>query len=313
MTLEQAPLFEDIAPGPAGGAAYWLHAEDRVRIRIALWAPDAPKGTVLLFPGRTEYIEKYGVCAQELATRGYATLAVDWRGQGLADRLLQDARIGHVARFTDYQQDVAAVLAAVQKLGVVTPLYLLGHSMGGCIGLRALTDGAPVAAAAFSGPMWGIRIAAPLRPIAWGVGNLMSQLGRAEDLLPGRSMDSYVLSAPFADNTLTTDRDNWDMMVAQLKAHPELELGGPSAGWLSEALAETMALSRLPAPDLPCRTFLGTNERIVQVDRIQRQMARWPNGELILIENGEHEVMMEGPAVRAKIFDSMAETFASAG
>ncbi len=69
------------------------------------------KGTVLLFPGRTEYIEKYGRAARDLYQRGFATLTVDWRGQGLADRMLEDARIGHVHYFTDYQKDVAAMIA----------------------------------------------------------------------------------------------------------------------------------------------------------------------------------------------------------
>ena len=37
------------------------------------------------------------------------------------------------------------------------PLHLLAHSMGGCIGLRAVIEGMPVAACVFTGPMWGIK------------------------------------------------------------------------------------------------------------------------------------------------------------
>ena len=108
--MTAAPLFAE-ADGPAGGVAYWLTTVDQIRIRVAVWGHDAAKGTVLLFPGRTEYVEKYGRAATDLLTRGYATVTVDWRGQGLADRLQPNAALGHVADFKDYQLDVDAVVA----------------------------------------------------------------------------------------------------------------------------------------------------------------------------------------------------------
>ena len=139
-TPQPAPLFADVGAGPADGAAYWLTASDGVRIRIGVWqaAPGVDvRGTVLLFCGRTEYVEKYGRTAAELAEAGYHTIAIDWRGQGLADRLTHDPMSGHVHRFTDYQNDVAAMVQAATDLDLPKPWFLLGHSMGGGIGLRA--------------------------------------------------------------------------------------------------------------------------------------------------------------------------------
>ena len=312
MTLAAAPLFTDIGAGPDGGAAYWLQTVDGVRIRIGVWAPDAPKGTVLIFCGRTEYVEKYGIPAQDLAERDYTSVAIDWRGQGLADRLLDDPNVGHVLDFPHYQDDVRAVLAAVETLDLPKPLYMIGHSMGGCIGLRALYEGLPVAAAAFTGPMWGIRMAPALRPVAWFLGRVMPVVGRGHTLPPGTVTDPYVLAAPFEDNMLTRDRAMWDMMHEQLKAHPELSLGGPSYIWLREALDETNALAARRAPDLPCICYLGDNERIVHTGRIEDRMASWPKGELVMVPNGEHEVMMEDAASRAKLFDGMTAFFAKA-
>ena len=132
--MESAPLFAEIADGPDGGEAWWLTADDGVRIRVGAWAKDAPKGTVLLFPGRTEYIEKYGRTAAHLARRGYATLAIDWRGQGIADRLVSDAMAGHVLDFNDYQRDVAAMISAARELDLPKPWHLLAHSMGAVSG-----------------------------------------------------------------------------------------------------------------------------------------------------------------------------------
>ncbi|WP_299724724.1 alpha/beta hydrolase [uncultured Tateyamaria sp.] len=312
MTLAAAPLFTDVSPAPLDGAAYWVHASDGVRIRLGVYRPDQAKGTVLLFPGRTEYVEKYAPAAGDLAARGFASLIIDWRGQGLADRLLDENRVGHVGLFADYQKDVDAMVEAARELGLPEPFYLLGHSMGGCIGLRSLHEGLEVAAAAFTGPMWGIRIAAPLRPVAWALGQVMPAIGHGHRLPPGRVLDSYVLTAPFEDNLLTSDEEMFEMMRAQLLAHPELELGGPSFVWLREALAETLALARMPAPAVQADAFLGTNERIVHIGRIEARMESWSNGTLHVIPGGEHEVLMEGPEARADIFDTIADRFAQA-
>jgi lysophospholipase len=312
--METAPLFHDVADGPAGGQAYWLRCADGLRLRLAHWpAPqgEAVRGTVLLFPGRTEYIEKYGRAAADLARRGFDTLTVDWRGQGLADRLLPDRRIGHIGRFTDYQKDVAAMVAAARALDLPQPFYLLAHSMGGCIGLRALMEGLPVAACAFTGPMWGIQMAATTRPAAWALSWGSARLGLGHHLAPGTKPETYVLAEPFDDNTLTRDRDMYLYMQRQMVDHPDLALGGPSLRWLNEALVEMAHLARRPAPAVPCLTFLGSHERIVCAERIALRMASWAQGDLRMVQGGEHEVMMDTPATRAMVFNGVAAHFAA--
>jgi lysophospholipase len=309
MTTAPAPLFTDVCPGPETGAAYWATTSDGVRVRLGVWPKDDARGTVLLFPGRTEYIEKYGHTAGEFAARGLATIAIDWRGQGLADRLLDEPRTGHVVDFLDYQRDVAAMVALADELDLPKPYFLVAHSMGGAIGLRSLVDGLDVQAAAFTGPMWGIRIAPHMRPLAWAMGLIMPAIGKGHELPPTLTLDSYVTTAPFDDNMLTTDPDMYQMMRDQLAAHTELSLGGPSFVWLNKALEETANLAARPAPNVPCVTFLGTNERIVGIPRIKTRMAGWANGELVMVQNGEHEVLMETPELRASIFDKIMSVF----
>ena len=102
-TGTRAPLYDEIADGPAGGVAAWVGTADGLTIRVAHWGAGAPNGTVLLFPGRTEYVEKYGIIAHELGARGYAMATVDWRGQGLSGRLHPKPELGHVGAFRDYQ------------------------------------------------------------------------------------------------------------------------------------------------------------------------------------------------------------------
>lgn len=306
-TLTEAPFHAALADGPPGAVSVWLKA-GRARIRVAWWRA-GEKGTVLLLPGRTECVEKYGRAAGDLVARGFSVITIDWRGQGLADRALEDRMVGHVDDFDEYQEDMDAMLAAAAEAGLPQPWYLMAHSMGGCIGLRALMRGVPVKAAVFSAPMWGIAMAAWLRPVASVVGTLARPLGIAHRYAPTTGGQAYLATQPFQGNVLTSDPEMWDYMRRQVVEVPELGLGGPSIAWLKAALVECAALSRMPAPRVPAICALGTAEKVVDVPPIHLRMAGWATGQLDLYPGAEHEIMMEGPAARARFFDRAAALF----
>ena len=264
---------------------------------------------MLLLPGRTEYIEKYGRAATDLAQRGYGTVAVDFRGQGMADRLLDDPIKGHVGAFADYQLDMAAMLDWVQRQGFQLPLFLIGHSMGGSIGLRAVMNGLPTRAAAFSAPMWGIRISAVMRPLVNPIARALTALGRGLAYAPTTGPLPYVQKVAFGGNTLTKDRGMWDYMVGHLAVAPDLALGGPTVQWLQLAVADCANLAQMPSPDLPVYCALGTDERIVDAGAIHRRMKAWPGAQFDIIKGAEHEVMMEIPAIRTQFFDRACALF----
>jgi lysophospholipase len=315
--LEPAPFHGDVADAPQGAHALWAHCPDGARMRLGVLATTAdvtgaPRGSVLLFPGRTEAIEKYGRAAGDFARRGYATICPDWRGQGLSDRFLPDRRTGHVHRFEDYQHDVAALLQAASALCLPRPWHLVAHSMGGAIGLRACRSGLPVASAVFSGPMWGIRLGPLMRAAAWAVASAARPLGLSGRIVPTASEADDILAIPFEDNVLTTDPEMYAWMQAQNRAYPDLALGPPSLGWLYEALRECRALARGTLPRLPALCVVGAREQIVDIDAIRRRMASWPGGRLLIEPGAEHEVMMEAPAIRTRFFDTACAHFDAA-
>jgi len=301
MPLIPAPFHNDVALAPVGVECLWLTAEDGTRIRVAIWGAGT-KGTIFLMPGRTEYIEKYGLSVGNYIDTGFSVVVVDWRGQGLADRDTAKHGIGHVDSFSQFQQDVDAVLTVIKDRGLPQPLFLIGHSMGGAIGLRALHRHDIFKAAVFSAPMWGIKIGAALRPVAWGLGIGSAAIGNSKWLAPGYSEESYTATADFDENLLTSDKEMFKYMNDQLDAYPEFSLGGPSVGWGYEGLKECKKLAAMPAPAQPARTFYGAKEGIVVIDAITAQMAKWPNGAQKVYEDGNHEIMMEAPQIRNDFF-----------
>ncbi len=295
--------------------AVWTESADGVRLRLAVLGPATGArclGTVLLFPGRTEFVEKYGPAATDLARRGFACVSIDWRGQGLSDRMLDDPATGHVGTFAEYQRDVDALMAAVEAWNLPRPYFLIGHSMGGAIGLRAIHQGLPVAAALFTAPMWGIRLHPAIRPVARILSALSHATGYGHTYAPGTRPANYISVTPFADNTLTTDPEMFDWMRQQIAAQPELSLGGPSMSWLNAALREIRELQTLPPPAIRCEAWIGSGERIVDSQSIRALVARWPDGRLVEVAGAAHEIMMERPETRLALYDAAAALFATA-
>ena len=305
--LAPAPLYRDVALGPDGGQAWWLTASDGVRLRLGFWPLAGARGTVLMFPGRTEYIEKYGQLARDFHAAGYAMSAMDWRGQGLADRALTPRDIGHVGAFSEFQLDVIAMADALDEIGAPRPWHLLAHSMGGAIGLRALHQALDVERVVFSAPMWRIALSWTNRIAANLLQYISQPLGLDHRFTP---TTGPAQPGVFANNRLTTDRAQFEYMEHQVARYPELALGGPSTRWMIEALRETSDLMEMPAPARPALTFLGNGERIVSKPAIRNRMANWPGGQLVILDGAEHEVLMEAPAIRAKVMAATLEWFA---
>lgn len=289
-------------------------AEDDIRLRLALWngtGPD-PAGTVLLFPGRTEYIEKYAPIAHILNEEGYAVLAIDWRGQGLSARLQADPRPGHIGEFSDYQRDVVEVIALATELDLPRPWHLLAHSMGGCIGLAALHDGLPVQSAVFSAPMWGINLRQMPHRLALGIAYVAGRLGHGGRAAPGGGAGhTYLIDESFGANLLTSDIEEWCRLLREAAAWPDLTIGGATFDWVGKALKECARLASLPSPALPMTVSLGSLEKIVSHDAIISRADTWPGARLLKIKGARHEAMMEAEPMREIFLQAALERFQS--
>ncbi|MEL7343755.1 MAG: alpha/beta hydrolase [Pseudomonadota bacterium] len=295
MAYETAPFYETQAQGPQGGVAHWAHAEDGVRIRVGGWNAGS-KGTAVIFNGRNEFIEKYGRTAADFAKAGYATATLDWRSQGLADRLSDDPMLGYVDNFPDFQKDAAALYAYLEDQGFPKPWHLIGHSMGGLISLRAVQTAHPFASVTFSAPMWAINYGkfAPIATVlAWGG----KKLGFEKRFVIGAGPVSYTGATSFEDTGLTNDPEMYKWMQ-MLVAIPGLDVGGPSYGWVYAAQQEMNAMKPAKSPGIPALLAVGDNDTIVINDVAVARVSNWPDATVLPLSPCKHEPFMESPAVR---------------
>src|SRR4249920_1654582 len=80
MTLVSIPAN----PVPENVITGTIKTPDGAELRFARWAPPAGrKGTVCVFAGRGEQIEKYFETVRDLRDRGFAVAMIDWRGQAI--------------------------------------------------------------------------------------------------------------------------------------------------------------------------------------------------------------------------------------
>ncbi len=100
----------------------------RMYYRVCL--PENSVGLVLLVHGYAEHAGRYRHVMEYLAERGYASCAPDLRGHGRTAR-----RLGDMDSFEGVLGDLAAFKEFVLKTYPTPRLFLLGHSLGGCLAL----------------------------------------------------------------------------------------------------------------------------------------------------------------------------------
>ena len=286
--------------------AEYLDRPDGARLRLAHWPPAAaPRATVLLLHGRTEFNEKYEETAGDLIARGFDVWSFDWRGQGLSTRLLADRQRGHVDDYEVLVDDLRAVIGHVRHVegegGGQRPLVLLAHSMGGLIAMRYLASGgADAAAVVLSAPLLGI-----------GPGPFPTWLVKILARLAVRSgqRDGFAVTQrpwhPGADsfdgNAVTTDRERHAIHQKWFRDKPELVLGGVTWGWLDETIRTSQALF---APGVAARVSvpvligMATDDIVVSRSAIARMAALVPGAELKTYARARHELLMERDEVR---------------
>ena len=320
--LAAAPLIaiEDF-PAPTGAEARWLEAADGARLRIVCWRPEAAhidhcRGTVFLFGGRTEFAEKYFEVVGELIDRGFAVATMDWRGQGLSARMLDDPRKGHIDDFATFDRDLVLFMAEIAP-SFPKPWIAMAHSMGGNILLRAVHDHPDwFDGAVFSAPMLGLRLGSALNAFAATMlATCGSLLGFATHYIPGGGPAAADEEA-FEDNIVTSDEKRHAIHQALLRADPALGLGAATFGWVRAAIRSIKMTARpdyLGAVRLPVLIAEATKDQLVWGGALENAVRHMPNAELIRVEGSQHEILMERDVLRAvfwQAFDRFAERIA---
>jgi lysophospholipase len=302
MTLVSIPAN----PVPDDYVTGTLKTPDGVSLRFARWQPPAGRrGTVCIFQGRAEWIEKYFETVRDLRARGFAVATLDWRGQGLSERMLSDHRKGYVRDFSEYDTDLEIFMREVVLPDCPPPIFALGHSTGATVLIRA----------AHRGHRWFDRtvLIAPLIALggvdySMGTGAVIVRALRMAgfgSMYVPKSETSVVDARPFLGNILTSDPVRYARNAAILEAEPMLALGGPTVAWTDAAFRAMRSLRERSYPARirqPILIVLGGLDGVVSNAAIEDFASLLRAGSHLVIVGALHELLMEQDRFRTQFW-----------
>ena len=145
------------------------------------WLPDAtPSAAIVIAHGLGEHSGRYATLATELAGRGYAVYALDHRGHGRSG-----GPRANIERFAYLVSDFSAFVGRCARQHLDTPLYVLGHSMGGAVAFAT--------ALRLQHQLRGLVLSAPALAVDTGVPRVQEWIVRALSVI---AQNTGALSIP---------------------------------------------------------------------------------------------------------------------
>jgi acylglycerol lipase len=172
--------------GAEGRSIYWQ-----------AWLPEGePRAVVVIAHGASEHGGRYRYVVERLVPDGFAVYVPDHRGHGRSEgKRAQIDRMSHVIADLDQVVDLARAAHPGSKL------FLLGHSMGGCIGIAyTLAHQEKLDGLALSAPLAALEAAPlPLRLIAKALSVVLPDTGVYQVASKAVSRDPAEVEAYDAD------------------------------------------------------------------------------------------------------------------
>jgi acylglycerol lipase len=282
-TPETNPPLEAAARDAAPAAApvtSTLRTRDGAVLPLYVWRTKAtpPRAAIALLHGLAEHAGRYAAFAADMNAAGIDVFAIDLRGHGHAS-----GRRAWVARFDEYLEDAQALVAHARATSAqqATPLFLMGHSMGGAIAALYAVERAPQSRVSLAGLLLSSPALAPGRNVpAWMIA-ASRVISAVCPRFPAMKVDPALLA-----------RD--ETVVAANRADPLVHHGGIPARTGAEVLE---AMRRIVAGRaslrVPVLIWHGTEDKLTEPDgsRDFGAHAGSPDLTLTLYEDNYHETL----------------------
>lgn len=266
-----------------------------------------PHAIVVCLGGLSEFSEKYYEIAHDMLDRGYAFWFLDWHYQGRSGRLPDYPMRRHSDGFSTDISDLNKLISDYIKPSASIPLVMLGHSMGGNLGLRYLAQYPDMfKAAAFTAPLLGIyNFKTPLKLLAMGIRLALPILGKKyvfagsdwhEDMRAGDGKGMFS-----SDARRDILHKHWS------KTEKDLQIGSVTFKWVIEALKSCAVLLKpqtAASIKIPVLIAAAGQDKIVDNASTQLFATRLPHGKFMTIDGAEHEILMESDAYRNAFFEA---------
>lgn len=106
----------------------YLECRDGTKLFYLKDIPKKPVANILINHGFAEHCSRYDYVAKRLKEENIGVYRYDLRGHGRSQ-----SKKGHIRDFMDFAKDADEMVDLIKKENPDTPLFMLGHSMGGFV------------------------------------------------------------------------------------------------------------------------------------------------------------------------------------
>lgn len=279
-----------------------------LELRCATWEVSDCKGSILIFTGFTEFIEKYYETIGDLTELGWSVVIFDWRGQGLSSKLLKEKDKGYIESFAQYLQDAEAIYT--QRMAhLPQPHHLLGHSMGGHLAFRELQE--------HPDRFHRAVLSAPMQSIAGLPTGILSKFATFFRLL-GLGQ-SYVLGGKDGDKNktyerLTSDISRFKKWSSIFQKEPRLLMGSATWTWskaAAKSMQHSMETEQINKIKTPVYVASAKDDVVVSEETHERMDDTNPLIKIVSYKGARHEIYTEVNHHRNRFMKEIDEFFLS--
>lgn len=295
---------------PSGFEVDVIEVIEGLEIRTAVWKveSESTKGTIVIFNGFTEFIEKYYETIGDFKNLGWNVVAFDWRGQGLSSKLLLEKDKGYIEDFNQFLTDADFVYEQKIK-DLPEPHCLLGHSMGGHLALREVqTNPDRYYKAVLCAPMQSI--SGLKTPVLSKVATFFKILGFGQ---------SYVIGGKDGNpnkthERLTSDIKRFKKWSSIFKKQPRLLMGSATWTWSKAAaisMSYSMQVDQVKKVKIPVYLASAKSDVVVNEETHEALDDINPLIQVVPYESARHEILTESNPMRDKFINDIDLFFSS--
>lgn len=249
---------------------------DKLSLYVQWWYPqDSPKAIVVIIHGSCEHGGRYEHLASYLVDHGYAVYAFDLRGHGKSE-----GERAFIPSFEALIKDLESFLDFLKRQDSTKPIFLLGHSSGGCIALFFEIIHRPTG-------VKGLILSATALKVKNGVGFFSRLIAFVAGYLFPRLKLNRLDSRFFSHDQQAVSSYNNDPLV-----YRERLLAGTVSGFLHSV---NKICTRLEKIDLPLLILHGAQDQTVDIagSKLLYNKSRSPDKTFKIYQNCYHELFNE--------------------
>lgn len=268
------------------------------------------RGAIVIVHGLSEFTGKYHEFAWYLLNQGFDVFLYDQRSHGRSCRLTERMDLIHVDKFSDYQKDLHRFVCDVVKKATDKPLYLYGHSMGGCASLQYLADYPNVfQKAVLSAPM--------IEPLTGGISPKVARLGLSAYLLFTSGKKKFWLCGEF-DPNYPFSRSH-DQSLARFQRNMEVRLSDSrycttpyTLRWVVQSLRQRGKMMKkrfIKKLRTPILMLCAEKDTVVSQEAQTRFAKKCPVCTQVVLENSTHGMQCGNSPVIAAHLQKVLDYF----